>query len=85
VLREDSRAIVRASQASKAVGSFSLAEMTAVRLRMGLGIERDILFEGLHPISAWAEAARRAGGIREAERMLHAVHRSTRADPSAKA
>lgn len=58
------------------LGSFSLAEMTAVRLPLGLGIERDILFEGLFPISAWAEAARRTGCIREAERLLHAVDRA---------
>lgn len=58
------------------LGSFSLAEMIAVRLPLGLGIERDILFEGLYPISAWAEAARRTGSIRQAERALHAIHRS---------
>jgi hypothetical protein len=66
------------------LGTFSLGEMIAVRLPMGLGIERDILFEGLYPLSAWAEAARRTGGIRKAERVLHAVH-STRSDPPAKA
>ena len=66
------------------LGSFSLAEMIAVRLPMGLGIERDILLEGLYPISAWAEAARRTGGIRAAERVLHAVHRA-RPEPSVKA
>lgn len=60
------------------LGSFSLAEMSAVRLPLGLGIERDILFEGLCPISVWAEAARRTGSIREAERVLHAVHRALR-------
>lgn len=58
------------------LGSFSLAEMIAVRLPLGLGIERDILFEGLFPISVWAKAARRTGSIREAERVLHAVHRT---------
>ena len=58
------------------LGSFSLAKMTAVRLPLGLGIERDILFEGLYPISTWAEMTRRTGSIRQAERMLHAVHRS---------
>ena len=66
------------------LGSFSLAEMIAVRLPLGLGIERDMLFEGLYPISVWAQAARQTGGIREAERVLHAVHR-TRSDPSVKA
>ncbi|ABQ39258.1 MULTISPECIES: DUF2958 domain-containing protein [Alphaproteobacteria] len=62
------------------LGSFSLAEMIAVRLPLGLGIERDILFEGLFPISVWAETARRTGSIREAERVLHAVHRSKQED-----
>ncbi|MBB4840889.1 hypothetical protein HNP52_003986 [Sphingomonas kyeonggiensis] len=66
------------------LGSFSLAEMIAVRLPLGLGIERDILFEGLFPISAWAETARRIGGIREAERVLHAIHRSTTSGQSGK-
>lgn len=58
------------------LGSFSLAEMIAVRLPLGLGIERDILFEGLYPISTWAETARRTGSIRQAEPVLQAVHRS---------
>ena len=62
------------------LGSFSLAEMIAVRLPLGLGIERDILFEGLFPISVWAETARRTGSIREAESVLHAVHRSKQED-----
>ncbi len=62
------------------LGSFSLAEMIAVRLPLGLGIERDILFEGLFPISVWVETARRTGSIREAERVLHAVHRSKQED-----
>lgn len=62
------------------LGSFSLAEMIAVRFPLGLGIERDILFEGLFPISVWAETARRTGSIREAERVLHAVHRSKQED-----
>jgi hypothetical protein len=62
------------------LGSFSFAELTAVRLPLGLGIERDILFEGLCPISVWAEAARRTGSIREAECVLHATHRALRED-----
>lgn len=61
-------------------GSFSLAEMTAVRLPLGLGIERDILFEGLFPISVWAETAHRTGSIRDAERVLHAIRRAGRED-----
>jgi hypothetical protein len=64
------------------LGSFSLAEMIAMRLPFGLGIERDILFEGLFPISVWAEAAHRTGSIHEAERLLHAVHQAQRQAPS---
>ena len=63
------------------LGSFSLAEMTAIRLPLGLGIERDLLFEGVFPISAWAEAARQTGSIRSAERVLHAAARARRSDP----
>jgi hypothetical protein len=63
------------------LGSFSLAEMMAVRLPLGLGIERDLLFEGVFPISAWAEAARQTGSIRSAERVLHAAARARRSDP----
>lgn len=62
------------------LGSFSLAEMAAVSLPFGLGIERDILFEGLFPISVWAEAARRTGSIRAAERVLYAAHHAKRED-----
>lgn len=54
------------------LGSWSLREMEAVRLPLGLGIERDVLFTGDFPISVWAEAARQAGSIRAAERILYA-------------
>lgn len=62
------------------LGSFGLAEITAVRLPLGIGIERDVLFEGLVPLSVWAEAARRTGSVREAERVLHAIRRAQRED-----
>ncbi|WP_192361450.1 DUF2958 domain-containing protein [Mesorhizobium mediterraneum] len=55
------------------LGSFSLLEMTSVRLPFGMGIERDILFATDLPISVWAEAAHRAGSIRDAERILCAA------------
>ncbi len=54
--------------------------MQSVRLPFGMGIERDLLFTGDFPISVWAETARRTGSIREAERVLHAVHRSKQED-----
>ncbi len=46
------------------LGAFSLAEFTSISLLFGLGIERDILFEDLFPLSVYAEAARQAGSIR---------------------
>jgi hypothetical protein len=53
------------------LGSFSLDELTSITLPIGMGIERDILFTGDFPISVWAEAARKAGSIRAAERNLY--------------
>ncbi|KAB2756674.1 MULTISPECIES: DUF2958 domain-containing protein [Brucella/Ochrobactrum group] len=58
------------------LGYFSLKKMIAVRLPFGLGIDRDILFTGEFPISVWAEAAREAGSIRRAERIIRAAGRS---------
>jgi len=52
------------------LGSFSLAELTAVRLPFGLAIERDLHFSTAHPLSVWAGAARKAGSIIGAEREL---------------
>jgi len=40
-------------------GAFSLAEMEAVELPFGLGIERDILFEGAFPLSVKAKFPRK--------------------------
>jgi hypothetical protein len=48
------------------LGSFSLAEMTSVRLPFGMGIEHDLLFEGMVPISVWAE--RRGGPAASGQR-----------------
>lgn len=53
------------------LGSFSLEEITSLRVAFGMGIERDILFTGDFPISVWAEAARQARSIRAAERILY--------------
>ena len=60
------------------LGSFSLEEMSSVRLPFGMGIKHDILFTGDFPISVWADAAREAGGIRAAERILYIAARSKR-------
>ena len=54
--------------------------MTSIRLPFDMGIERDILFTGDFPISVWAEAAREAGSIRDAERILYRAVRSRRDD-----
>jgi hypothetical protein len=45
------------------LGCFSLAELEALELPFGMGIERDILFEGTFPLSVYAWAARKAGRI----------------------
>jgi len=54
------------------LGSWSFGELQAIRLPFGMGIARDLLFTGDFPISVWAEAARAAGSIRDAERVLYA-------------
>ena len=60
------------------LGSFSLDELSSLRLPFGMGIERDILFTGDFPISIWAEAAREAGSIRAAERILYRAAHTAR-------
>lgn len=52
------------------LGSFSLAEIEAIRLPFGLRIERDLTFESNLPLSVWAEAARRTGSLIGAEQLL---------------
>lgn len=54
------------------LGYWSLSEMAAIQLPFGMGIERDLHFEGRFPISVWAEAARADGSISAAERELYA-------------
>lgn len=60
------------------IGSFSLDELAAVRLPLGLGIERDILFATDQPLSVWAEAGDQAGSIRAAERIVASIARIQR-------
>lgn len=52
------------------LGSFSLRELAAVRLRYGLSIERDPGFASTVPLSIWAATARQAGSIRWAAILL---------------
>jgi len=66
------------------LGSFSLSELAAVRLPLGLGIERDLHFQARFPLSVYAEAARRTGALTEAEDQLRAAalaKRDARAAP----
>ena len=55
------------------MGYFSLTEITALRLPFGLRIERDIGFDGLVPLSLWADAARVAGSIIQAQPLIWAI------------
>ncbi|WP_066725677.1 DUF2958 domain-containing protein [Sphingomonas pituitosa] len=64
------------------LGCFSLSEIAAIRLPFGLRIERDLGFEGLVPLSDWADWARRAGSIIWAEALLRRAVRGGEApDP----
>ncbi len=55
------------------LGHASLAEMAAIRLPLGLGLERDLHFRASHPLSVYARAARTAGYIVESRRELDAA------------
>lgn len=52
------------------LGYFSLAEIAAVRLPFGLGIERDEGFTTPFGLSRWAETARQTGSIIHAQPVL---------------
>ena len=60
------------------LGSFSLSEMSAVRLPLGLGIERDLWFAGRFPLSVYAAAARSAGRIVLDDDLLQAAAEALR-------
>ena len=47
------------------LGYSSLQEIAAIRVRFGLGIERDRHFQPKHPLSVYTQAARAAGHIVE--------------------
>ena len=55
------------------LGYSSLAEIAAIRVRFGLGIERDMHFRPRFPMSVYAEAARAAGRIVERGPELNAA------------
>ena len=52
------------------LGSVSLRELERVKGLFGLGVERDLHFAARYPLSVYTEAARRAGAIVLAERLL---------------
>ena len=45
------------------MGTVSISELTALRGRLGLPVERDLHFNADAPLSTYAERAREAGGI----------------------
>lgn len=55
---------------SPEMGYFSLSEIMQIRLPLGLSIERDRSFTARHPLTVYAAAARRAGGIVENDQLL---------------
>lgn len=55
---------------SPELGYVSLKELDSVKLPFGFRIKRDPHFRGRYPLSVYAEAARRAGAITEAEGLL---------------
>ena len=57
------------------LGSFSLAELAALRLPFGLRIERDLYFRTDRPLSMWADCARTSGSIAGAEQLLAVIRR----------
>jgi hypothetical protein len=52
------------------LGCFSLSELAGIRLPFGLQIERDIGFSTTASLSVWADTARRAGSISQAQSIL---------------
>jgi hypothetical protein len=63
------------------LGYFDLAEMQALRLPFGMGIERDLHFEGAFPLSVYTEAARQAGRIVFSKHLLLAAAGSSQGGP----
>ena len=59
-------------------GSFSLSELSALRLPLGLGIERDLAFESATPLSTWLDIARDCASLSEAEEIIGYFERITR-------
>ena len=64
------------------LGYSSLAEIAAIRVRFGLGIERDLHFLPKHPLSIYTQAARDAGRIVEYGPELEAAAERLTAPPA---
>jgi hypothetical protein len=81
-LAEDGDTLFGLAQLNDAaeLGTFSLEELSSLRLPFGMHIEHDIFFVGAFPISAYAEAARQAGSITAAIRILSTALRATRGE-----
>jgi len=62
------------------LGTFSLREINAIHLPLGLRIARDLAFVPEHPLSVWTAASRLARSIPAAAEFLGGL---ARADPSA--
>jgi hypothetical protein len=56
-------------------GSFALSELAALDVGLGLGIERDILFETRTRLSTWLEIANRTGSLLGAARIIGRMER----------
>ncbi|MFD2429868.1 DUF2958 domain-containing protein [Sphingobium scionense] len=52
------------------LGCVSLSELAGIRLSFGLQIERDIGFSTTASLSVWADTARRAGSISQAQSII---------------
>ncbi|MBA4762130.1 DUF2958 domain-containing protein [Sphingomonas sp.] len=52
------------------LGHFNLSELAGIRLSFGLGVERDIDFSTRTSLSVWADTARRAGSISQAQSII---------------
>ena len=63
------------------LGYTSLAEISAIRLPLGLGIERDLHFDARFPLSVYTLAARAAQRIVEHGPELEAAAKRCRATP----
>lgn len=67
------------------LGYASLAEIAAIRGRLGLPVERDVVFKARFLISVYAEVARQVGHITDADYLLTRIARDSGLAPSREA